>query len=157
MAALPELAKFVEDGADPFKAGVVCAFATVFLQVQVMELPDTDPGPPIPDLDAIPEVLPEPAPEMPIASAPRIRADFNELIEALHIAGMNVNEISLNVVRRDERNIVAMTGRFGPSVQFEKIAKINAVFRTITGKDLTLVTLFGGDRGTNGIGFDFEI
>ncbi len=156
MKAMPELVKFVENGSDPFKAGVVCAFTAVFLHAQT-ETPTEADEPPMPDLDTEVEVSAEPAPTMPIVPQTRIKADFNELIEALHIAGMNVNEISLSVTRRDGRNVVAMTGQFGPSVAFTAVAKINAVFKTLTGKDLVLVIQVGGERGTNGIGFNFEI
>ena len=48
-----------------------------------------------------------------------------------------------------------MTASLGLQVPFEKIARINAVFKQLTGRNLNFTTIFAGDK--SGVGFAHEI
>lgn len=164
---LPLLTDYMKKDPTPFKAGVVCAFTAILLTLKADEIaiaPDDD-EPDIkerPLIDEAPEPdmttasVPVPQEEIPKTSGTPRMADFNELIEALHVAGMNVNEISLNVVRVGNRNKVVMSSSMGPEVPFEVIAKINAVFRQMTGQSLTLTIVYANNSAA-GVGFSHEI
>jgi len=113
-----------------FKAGVVLAYAALGLETAVAPKTKAIKGVPVAE-DPSPEPMAKP-------SKARRKVDLADLLTVLNQSGIDVSSFQIvPIVGSDGSIRVEIQGETGDTIQFQEVAKTNAVFKTLTGEDLT--------------------
>jgi len=113
-----------------FKAGVVLAYAALGLETAVAPKTRAVKGVPVAE-DPSPEPVSKP-------SKAHRKVDLADLLTVLNQSGIDVSGFQIvPIVGSDGSIRVEIQGETGDTIQFQEVAKTNAVFKTLTGEDLT--------------------